>query len=63
MRLTSQELVESASDIKEYVDWILKFGDGNMNLNEMGEGIIQIPKHLLVKHSDLLKCVAKTRER
>jgi len=23
-----------------------------MNLNEMGESIIEIPKHLLVEHSD-----------
>jgi len=36
MRLTSQESVESAGDIKEFVDWIIKIGDGNMNLNEMG---------------------------
>jgi len=52
MRLISQESVESARDIKEFVDWILKIGDGNMNLNEIGEGIIEIPKHLLVENSD-----------
>jgi len=39
MRLTSQELVESVADIKEFVDLILKIGDGNMNLNKMFEHI------------------------
>jgi len=34
MRLTSQESIESVVDIKEFVDWILKIGDGNMNLNK-----------------------------
>jgi len=52
MRLTSHESVESVVDIKEFVDWILKIGDGNMNLNEMVEGIIEIPQHLLIEHND-----------
>jgi len=37
---------------KNFVDWIPKIGDGKMNLNEMGEGIIEILKHLLVEHND-----------
>jgi len=52
MILTSQKSVESATEIKEIDDWIINIGDGNMNLNEMGEGIIEIPKHLLIEHSD-----------
>jgi len=36
-RLTSQESVKSATEIKEFSEWILKIGDGNMNLNKIGK--------------------------
>jgi len=43
---------ESAIDIKEFIDWILKIGNGNMNLNESGEANISIPKDLLIQESE-----------
>jgi len=52
MRLTNQESVQSVVEIKEFAEWILKIGDGNMKLNENGEGIIEIPKHLLIEHNE-----------
>jgi len=52
MVLTSQESVESVAEIKEFVDWILNIGDGNMNLNGTEEDIIEIPKNLLIEHND-----------
>jgi len=44
MRLANQESVQSVAEIKEFAEWILKIGDGNMKLNENGEGIIEIPQ-------------------
>ena len=43
MRLKCAVSNESAIHIKEFVDWILKIGDGNMNFNESGEANISIP--------------------
>jgi len=43
MRLKCAVSNESTIHIKEFVDWILKIGDGNMNLNESGEANISIP--------------------
>jgi len=52
MRLANQESVQSATERKEFAKWILNIGDGNMKLNESGEGIIEIRKHLLIEHSE-----------
>jgi len=49
MRLKNAASNESAKDIKEFADWILKIGDGNMNLNESGEANISIPTDLLIQ--------------
>ena len=52
MRLKSVVSNESAIDIKEFANWILKIGDGNMNLNENGETNILIPTDLLIQESE-----------
>jgi len=54
MRLKSVVSNESEIDIKEFADWILKIGDGNMNLNESGEANISIPANLLIQESETL---------
>ena len=52
MRLKSVVSNESAIDIKEFVDWILKIGDGNMNSNESGEANISIPSDLPIQETE-----------
>jgi len=52
MRLKTAASNASAKDIKEFADWILKIGDGNMNLNESGETNISIPIDLLIQESE-----------
>jgi len=44
MRLNTTTCVETAAGIKEFVDWILKIGDRQMDLNKNGKGIIHIQK-------------------
>jgi len=52
MRLKCVVSNESAIHIKEFADWILKIGDGNMNFNESGEANISIPTDLLIQESE-----------
>jgi len=52
MRLKSVVSNEIAIDTKEFADWILKIGDGNMNLNESGEPNISIPTDILIQESE-----------
>jgi len=52
MRLKSVVSNDSVIDIQEFVDWILKIGDANMNLNENGEANISIPTDLLIQESE-----------
>jgi len=52
MRLKSVVSNESAINIKEFANWILKIGDRNMNLNESGEVNISIPINLLIQESE-----------
>jgi len=44
MRLTSEKSVQTATEIKEFVDWILHIRDGDMNVNELGQATIEISK-------------------
>ena len=43
---------ERSIHIKEFANWILKIGDGNMNFNESGETKILIPTDLLIPESE-----------
>ena len=52
MRLKSVVSNESAIDIREFADWILKIEDVNMNLNQSGEANISIPTNLLIQESE-----------
>jgi len=49
MRLNNAKFDVSANSIKEFVDWILKIGDGQIGLNENCECVVEIPPDLLIK--------------
>ena len=36
--------MQTATKIKEFVDWILHIGDGDMNVNKLGQTTIKIPE-------------------
>jgi len=40
MRLSTATDTRTTNDIKEFADWILKIGDGDMDLNENGECMV-----------------------
>jgi len=42
MRLNIARCVENIKDIKEFVNWIIKIEDRDMNLSENGGGIVPI---------------------
>jgi len=44
MRLSTTTDTQTTNDIKEFADWILKIGDGDMDLIENGECMVEIPK-------------------
>ena len=48
MRLKSHTSLQSQIEIKEFIDWILHIGDGDMELNELGQGMIEIPEENLI---------------
>jgi len=48
MRLKRHTSIPSQTEIKEFVDWILHIEDGDMELNELGQGSIEIPKEILI---------------
>jgi len=52
MRLSTITCAQTATSIIEFVNWIMKIGNGETNLNENGEGIIYIPEDLLIQKSD-----------
>ena len=49
MRLNNAKSNVSADNIKEFVDWILKIGDGRIGLKENGECVVEIPHDLLIE--------------
>jgi len=49
MRLNHAKSNESAENIKEFVDWILKIGDGKIGFNENGECLVEIQHDLLIE--------------
>ena len=48
MRLKSHTSMQSQTEIKEFVDWILHIGNGDMELNELGQGSIEILEDILI---------------
>lgn len=48
MRLQSVNTPESATELKEFAEWILKVGDGKLNEPNDGEADIEIPDDLLL---------------
>ena len=42
--------MQTIIEIKEFADWILHIGDEDMDLNEVREATIQIPKDFLIEH-------------
>lgn len=53
MRLSTTKDTQTTNDTKEFVDWILEIGDGDMDLNENGECIVEIPEDLLIANTEL----------
>ena len=53
MRLSTATDTQTTNDIKEFADWILKIGDGDVDLNENGECMVEIPKQLLIENTEL----------
>ena len=53
MRLSTTSNTQTANEIQEFSDWILKIGDGKMDLNENGECMVEIPEQLLITNTDL----------
>ncbi|XP_024009322.1 uncharacterized protein LOC112084424 [Eutrema salsugineum] len=52
MRLLANLDESVAEEIKSFSEWILKFGDGKINLPNTGEVMIDIPDELLIKECD-----------
>ena len=52
MRLNTTQKRQTVKEIKEFDDWILKIGDGEMNLNENGESMVEIPQQLLILNTN-----------
>jgi len=52
MRLNSEKSKQTATKIKEFADWILHIGDGDMELNELGQTTIEIPQDILILNVD-----------
>jgi len=48
MRLNSEKIKQTASEIKDFADWILHIGDGDIDLNELGQTTIEIPNILIL---------------
>ena len=43
MRLSSEKSMQIVTKIKEFIDWILHIGVGDMDLNDLGQATIEIP--------------------
>jgi len=52
MRLNNAKSNVSANSIKEFADWILKIGDGQIGLNENGECVVKIPPDPLIEPTE-----------
>ncbi|XP_061350222.1 uncharacterized protein LOC133295410, partial [Gastrolobium bilobum] len=52
MRLNSGSSTNNLLEIKEFSEWLLKIGDGDLGDNVDGESIITIPDELLIKGSE-----------
>jgi len=48
MRLNSEKSKQTALEIKDFADWILHIGDGDMDLNELGQATIEKPQDILI---------------
>jgi hypothetical protein len=52
MRLVDDGTSPNANEIREFANWILKIGDGEMEADEDGEGRIDIPEELCIPPCD-----------
>ncbi|XP_061347832.1 uncharacterized protein LOC133293301 [Gastrolobium bilobum] len=52
MRLNSGSSAHNLEEIKEFSEWLLKVGDGNLGDYVDGESIITIPDELLIRESE-----------
>ncbi|KEH41860.1 PIF1-like helicase [Medicago truncatula] len=51
MRLQIGSSCSDVNELKEFSDWILNVGDGNIEDNNDGEAEIEIPDDMLIKNS------------
>ncbi|XP_076961115.1 uncharacterized protein LOC143637662 [Bidens hawaiensis] len=51
MRLTVGSQMTDSVEIKQFADWLLDIGEGNLGGPNDGEATITIPDDLLIKHS------------
>jgi len=42
--------MQTVTKIKEFFNWILHIGDGDMNLNKLGQATIEILEDILILH-------------
>ena len=42
--------MQTVTKIKEFANWILHIGDGDMDLNELRHATIKIPEYILILH-------------
>lgn len=52
MRLPVAGSIEQANDIKQFVDWMLRIGNGSEESNENGESELEIPNDLLINDTE-----------
>ncbi|XP_061346374.1 uncharacterized protein LOC133292018 [Gastrolobium bilobum] len=52
MRLNSGSTTHDVKEIKEFSEWLLKVGDGDLGDDEDGESMITIPDELLITESE-----------
>ncbi|XP_061341690.1 uncharacterized protein LOC133288015 [Gastrolobium bilobum] len=52
MRLNSRSSTHNLEEIKEFSEWLLKVGDGNLGDDVDGESILTIPDELLIRESE-----------
>ncbi|GKV24803.1 hypothetical protein SLEP1_g34370 [Rubroshorea leprosula] len=52
MRLQPSSLNQDLTDLREFSDWLLKIGNGEVGEDVDGEAIIEIPNEMLIKDSE-----------
>lgn len=54
MRLSFTATGSNQEDIRQFADWILQIGNGEINANEYGKSLIDVPDDILIKDVEIL---------